>query len=773
MVVGHENIGKTTLLDCLFPLKSWIKTKGDIKKTFYYMTLQGKLLKKYKDPSLSPHKEWIIENREWSLLEDNHGAVILEDLKKRYKPIRMYFEDGKTKKLWFQRLKRLVINEATHGIEIQEQYIKSETVGSIGLQISIWDFAGQNDYYNNHHYFLSVRSIFLVLWRMDQGDNGLKSLEFWLKSLSIYVPPKSLKKETPIKGNNFSIIVVGTFLDHPNVAQDPVGRKRQVLEIARKQGYEEDEINYIEVSCFTLENIEMLKNSICALPMTHSYMGEKIPNSYLAIEKSIYELREIHQQLPVIQIEELLNYCLEHSQINFDIELIKRGLKLLHEWGKCIYFGDHKELSKLVIIKPEFLTKEILSGLFRADLSLRKKRENGIINHSDLHLFWPNFDQLSPTIIDLLQQFEVCFILENDSEDFYSKQSLIPSLLPESILNTDLEIQFVEVWSSEIPDGVFQIERIFNFNVVPSELVSRLLVRFYKKIYQKVVWRTGVLLKFNEAFAFFSVDILGRNVSIYVRSKSSDKSKFMMEYMTEEIKTTSQLYQGVLIEQVVKSPYNENSFITLEEVIKDSKKPIEERKLLCPETKIPIKSEILLLKAGLLDSIDVSQLPKQTFDYFNFLPNETDLDLNFIDIFEGDQIFNKDIYLILESLLNKMDVEMSQIHKAIAIDNKKMRKAFSLYINNVSDQYQKLTSNKHHQDWLLESNPPLRKAYMENFGGLISKFRNECWNQGSHVIFFSIFVILIFNLILFNFFFNLIKIKSRNLFSQCFKELVK
>jgi len=757
MVVGNENVGKTTILDCLFPLKSWVKTKGDIRKTPYFMTLQGKMLKKYKDPSLPPHKEWSIENREWSILQEGHRGILLENLKKECKPIKMHFEDEKTRELWFQRLKRLVINEATHGIEIQDQILQGEITHSKKLEVSIWDFAGQHDYYNNHHYFLSVRSVFLVLWRMDQGDKGLQSLEFWLKSLSIYLPSKSMKKGSPLKGTYFSIIVVGTFLDHPNVLQDSTNRKKQVLDIAMKQGYDEDEINYIEVSCFTLQNIETLKNSICSLALTHSYMGEKVPSSYLVVEKSIQDLQETHRRLPIIQIEELLNYCLEHSQINFDIELIKRGLQLLHEWGKCIYFANHEELSRLVITKPEFLTKDILSGLFRADLSLRKKRFKGVINHSDLHFFWPHFHQLSPTLINLLQQFEVCFILESENEEFYSKQSLIPSLLPETIVDSDLEFEFVEVWSSEIPDGVFQIERIFNFNVVPSELVSRLLVRFYKKIHKKIVWRTGVLLKFNETFAYLSVDMENGTVNILIRSKDSNDSKTMIEYITEEIKMACRTYLGLTSSQVVKSPYVESSFIDLEEVIEDSKKPFEERQLLCPETKIPIKSEILLVKAGLSEILNETQMPKQNFDYFNFIPNEKDNHLKFIDVFEGDQIFNNEIHSILESLLNKMNVEMDRIQKVIAIDNKEMRKAFSFYINNMSDQYRKFTSHRQ-QDWLLEPYLPLRKAYMESFGKLMSKFRNESWNYGSHVPFFFFSFLFFFFLSLEDFYYLLLLI---------------
>jgi len=64
------------------------------------------------------------------------------------------------------------MNEATHGIEIQSMGIdnvitqeyfqqrretesdKDKEKGKAKkLELSVWDFAGQHDYYNNHHYF--------------------------------------------------------------------------------------------------------------------------------------------------------------------------------------------------------------------------------------------------------------------------------------------------------------------------------------------------------------------------------------------------------------------------------------------------------------------------------------------------------------------------------------------------------------------------------------------------------------------------------------------
>ena len=95
------------------------------------------------------------------------------------------------------------MNEATHGIEIQSHSIDNDItreyfrksilagkeIGESGkIDVSVWDFAGQQDYYNNHHYFISTRTVFLVLWKMSEGDEkGMRGLEFWFRSLATHL----------------------------------------------------------------------------------------------------------------------------------------------------------------------------------------------------------------------------------------------------------------------------------------------------------------------------------------------------------------------------------------------------------------------------------------------------------------------------------------------------------------------------------------------------------------------------------------------------------
>ena len=115
MVVGYESVGKTTILDCLFPLEGWVETQGLLKKTRYWLKLQGRCLTKYENQGdTMPHKGKVIvlESREWEVipLQKGFGIKLVPSKivkEKNEKEIELYFADKETQEVWFSRLKRV------------------------------------------------------------------------------------------------------------------------------------------------------------------------------------------------------------------------------------------------------------------------------------------------------------------------------------------------------------------------------------------------------------------------------------------------------------------------------------------------------------------------------------------------------------------------------------------------------------------------------------------------------------------------------------------
>jgi len=603
MTVGFENIGKTSVLDCLFPIRGYAyqcdRDSEDYQKK--YIVLQGKYLMTFSDQksyldchqSPAPLEEHELNNREWKVEEFIHGArknlfgirLIPDNSTTTQSNIEIFWENSQKREAWLQRLKRICMNEATHGIAIDQPDINDlpnvkklleNRKGEAKFELSIWDFAGQNDYYNNHHYFLSTRTVFLILYRLDQAEKGLRGLNFWIKSLSAHLDSSKANKE-------FTIIVVGTHLDVTQVNRKlKTKRGNQVKKILDTHGMESVGFNYFEVSCETLENIPDLEEGILFSMFGHSYMGERVPRSYLLVEKKIHEHRREYKDadekilagkkgrraIPIVEINKIA------ADTNIPVETVRRALSLLSLWGECCYFPENPDVSNLVIVDPTFLTKSVLAGLFNPANAKFVKQEAGKLKHKHLKQIWSDFstpDQsfdfwgLAQKLISLMQQFEVCFEIEpslsderGTKRDFQERESLVPSLLdekgkpPEAVLEmkekkeqplTPEEKEQLRkirmekrVWPRDPPyNQKVEIERSILFNVLPIELVSRLLVKLHHLIQDGLVWKNQVIIKKNDTQAYIRIAVDDNSFCVTLRGNSRPDCENMMDLIVKEV----------------------------------------------------------------------------------------------------------------------------------------------------------------------------------------------------------------------------------------------
>ena len=96
---------------------------------------------------------------------------------------------------------------ATVGIDITEMVLRPSNVKETEITFGIWDFAGQEEYYATHQCFLTQRSIYLVLWNLNDGIKGLESLASWLCNIEARAPGSP-------------VLIVGTHLDEVDQRHD-------------------------------------------------------------------------------------------------------------------------------------------------------------------------------------------------------------------------------------------------------------------------------------------------------------------------------------------------------------------------------------------------------------------------------------------------------------------------------------------------------------------------------------------------------------------------
>ncbi len=113
----------------------------------------------------------------------------------------------------------------------------------------MFDFAGQTVYYNTHQFFLTNRSIYLLVWNVRLGAEH-SGLDFWLNSIDCHAPL-------------CPIFIVGTHIDQVNKYDLPIERlKKKYPQIA----------GFFFVSSFSGVGINELSTAIINAALNEKYM---------------------------------------------------------------------------------------------------------------------------------------------------------------------------------------------------------------------------------------------------------------------------------------------------------------------------------------------------------------------------------------------------------------------------------------------------------------------------------------------------------------------
>ena len=108
-------------------------------------------------------------------------------------------------------------NQSTVGIEVNEWTCKGDTGPPI--QFTLWDFGGQDVYYATHQCFLTKRSLYLLLWKMSDWENGVAELKPWLDNIAARVPGSR-------------VVIIGTHYDR--LSEEEKERAHNLLEEVAK-----------------------------------------------------------------------------------------------------------------------------------------------------------------------------------------------------------------------------------------------------------------------------------------------------------------------------------------------------------------------------------------------------------------------------------------------------------------------------------------------------------------------------------------------------------
>jgi internalin A len=371
-------------------------------------------------------------------------------------------ETGKSSLLRALRHEEFTIGlPTTHGIEVGNLQLPHPYLTGVELTLNTWDFGGQHIYHATHQFFLTRRSLYLLVWdaRAEEGR-----LDFWLETIRILAP------EAPI-------LLVAT---HADERSPDLNYGRYTATFPQLAGH-------FEVSNKDHTGIDELALAIARHAAGLRLMGQPWPRNWVQAEHRLLALPDHH-----VDADAYASYCIEYG-IGPEIAHGTLG-SYLHDLGKILYFQDDSVLSNFVVLKPNWVTKAI--SLVLTDE--QTKRRQGILSHADLARIWDRDDKgrpyepyLYPTFLRMMERFDLSYQIDPERPGSLPSRSLVPQLLPYQP-PADLP-----PWPQQPLSGQTYVEMHYRFDFVPAGIMPWFIVRTHRYT-QNLHWNEGVVLHYQD-----------------------------------------------------------------------------------------------------------------------------------------------------------------------------------------------------------------------------------------------------------------------------------
>lgn len=341
--------------------------------------------------------------------------------------------------------------KSTEGIVINHWFLNTNQTND--FKINIWDFGGQEIYHATHQFFLTKRSLYLLLW-IARTDDNLVSFDYWLNVINLL-------------SNKAPIIIVLNKIDE---------RFKPINEYAITKKFT-NVVNFHKISAKNnsgiVDLVKSIKDEVDKLP----HIGEELPKVWIDIRKELESTNKNY-----LSLNHYLEIC---EKYNLDREKALFLSRYFHDLGVFLHFQDNEILYYIIFLKPEWVTNAVYNLVDNDKL----KETNGRFYYNDLKNIWVDYNEDNYLrLIELMNKFELCFKIGK-------KAYLVPGLLSEK-RPTDAFL-----WKSKD-----NIEFEYHYDFMPSGIITRFIVRNSDLIDRNSYWKNGVILKQSDSLELRGIE---------------------------------------------------------------------------------------------------------------------------------------------------------------------------------------------------------------------------------------------------------------------------
>jgi len=354
------------------------------------------------------------------------------------------------------------------------------------FRVNIWDFGGQEIYHATHQFFLTKRSLYLLV-----ADNRKEDTDFyyWLNILELL-------------SDNSPVLIV------QNEKQDrhkEIGERQLRSEFS---GLKES----LSTNLATNRGLSDIVKSIRYYISNLQHIGTPLPKSWVTVRTEL----ERHAD-NFIDVDDYLEICSRNG-----FSELKDKLQLsayLHDLGVFLHFQDDPLLKGIVILKPRWGTNAVYKVLDNKKVITSLGR----FTESDLSDIWceAEYEMMRHELLRLMINFKICYQIPGSPNSY-----IAPQLLTEN--------QPSYAWDS----GNNLISK-YSYEFMPKGIVTQLIVAMHQFIGEGgIVWKSGVILRKSDASAEIIEYYGKREIQIRIRGKNKGDMLAIIDYEFDKIHST-------------------------------------------------------------------------------------------------------------------------------------------------------------------------------------------------------------------------------------------
>lgn len=384
----------------------------------------------------------------------------------------------------------LNVRDSTHGLEVIRWKPDTNRFPQLkNVEVSIWDFGGQEYYHDAYKLFLGNDAVYIALWCGDSDCNDKKEElvhdnqdKVWIDHFEKMYWLDTLKYFRGTN-NNSPLLLVQNKVDEPESQKKRIGQDlhdeyqiNESFHISLLKGCDEKNTeSFNNLQAFTQYLADVLSKVANGAQLPEDC--KKVRNEVLKLsddKESIFS-QYLKKDLSYIQFKDFKKACEDSEKINSDNHnyypiWLNRG-------GTLVYFENNEELKDTIFINPKVLSKKIytiLNDQVRVDLG------DVAIN---------NLEHENKIIIDSMKSLGLLYPHPTKSTTHF----IAPQYLPEDHPIEDLfKIASVNAWKDSfwIKVPLFFYKKLMHFLLLHYISDQQVSARYF--------WKNGIIILKNE-----------------------------------------------------------------------------------------------------------------------------------------------------------------------------------------------------------------------------------------------------------------------------------